>query len=316
MEHKFTESYKVNFEKLEKRILDAKYDEESKDMVNNLVNKTLIVCTGGSKVVGNYLKLCLENKNIIATVIEPRDYFYMDSVMSYKNLVIISNSMKSNGLLNILESFWGEKYIITGSDKEFYANNIRYEIEDKEKSFISLANTLVPMKLILESSVHENSNSLIKEMLLNARKLVQNINYNFVEDSIIQVMTGYDTTASCSALESSLVETGASSVTIHDKGSFCHGRSNLIFRYKHSPIVFLGSVKCEFNNVLKEALCEYNVLDFSNVMYDNKLIEEFYKVICMYYLSLKVCLDKSIDMTMPDYDQKLVKKLYNYRGEM
>lgn len=29
MEHKFTESYKVNFEKLERRILNAKYEERS-----------------------------------------------------------------------------------------------------------------------------------------------------------------------------------------------------------------------------------------------------------------------------------------------
>lgn len=34
---------------------------------------------------------------------------------------------------------------------------------------------------------------------------------------------------------------------------------------------------------------------------------------CMNYLSLKVCLDKNINMF---YDQGVVRKLYNYRGVM
>lgn len=36
----------------------------------------------------------------------------------------------------------------------------------------------------------------------------------------------------------------------------------------------------------------------------------------MYYLSLKICFDKNIDMTMPDYDERVVKKLYSYKGGM
>lgn len=313
MEHKFTESYKVNFEKLERRILNAKYEERSKELISSISGKIIIVCTGGSKIVGNYLQLCLEGKGNIVKVIEPRDYFYMNNVYSYDNLVTISNSMRSNGLDFILENFKGEKYVITGSGLEFESNNIRYKIEDREKSFISLATTLVPMKLILESIVGSIDISWI---ILSAIDRVNDIDYNFSETNLIQVLSGYDSFASASALESCLIETGALSVVIHDKGSFCHGRSNLLFRNPSSPIVLLESAISEFNRVINESISNYKVLDFSDVIYNNILLEEFYKVVCMYYLSLKICLDKGIDITCPDYDTGVVRKLYNYRGVM
>lgn len=36
----------------------------------------------------------------------------------------------------------------------------------------------------------------------------------------------------------------------------------------------------------------------------------------MYFLSKKIADDKGIDLTQPEYNPKLVKKLYNFRGEM
>ena len=39
-------------------------------------------------------------------------------------------------------------------------------------------------------------------------------------------------------------------------------------------------------------------------------------MIQMYSLSKKIADDKSIDLTQPEYNPKLVKKLYNFRGEM
>ncbi len=316
MEHIFTETYQVNFDKLESRILNAKYLENSIDKIRGLNGSTLIVCTGGSKVVGNYFKLCLELHGNFVSVIEPRDYFYMSNPNSYDNLVVISHSLRSNGLDSIINSFGNNKLVFTGSDCNYDCDFVKYEIIDREKSFISLATTLVPMKILLESFYGECSDLLIKDMLDNAKSLVQSIDYDFGGSQIIQVLSGYDSLVSQSALESSLIETGASSVVIHDKGSFCHGRSNLLYRYSDSPVIFLGSVFSDFNDLLKSVLCDYKVLDFSSIKYDSLYLEEYYKVVLMYYLSLKICLDKNIDMTMPDYDERVVKKLYSYKGGM
>ena len=36
----------------------------------------------------------------------------------------------------------------------------------------------------------------------------------------------------------------------------------------------------------------------------------------MYFLSKKIADDKSIDLPQPEYNPKLVKELYNFKGEM
>ena len=36
----------------------------------------------------------------------------------------------------------------------------------------------------------------------------------------------------------------------------------------------------------------------------------------IWYLSKKIADDKNIDLTMPEYNPRLVKKMYNFKGEM
>ena len=36
----------------------------------------------------------------------------------------------------------------------------------------------------------------------------------------------------------------------------------------------------------------------------------------MYFLSKKIAEDKNIDLTQPEYNPTLVKKLYKFKGEM
>lgn len=315
MEHNFTETYKVNFNKLKFRLLDANYDKKLAEELVNIKGSTLIVCTGGSKSVGYYLEMCINDFGLVK-VIEPRDYFYMSEVKYYDNLVIVSNSMKSNGLENILDDFKGNKYIITGSNQNYNASVLRYVMNDNERSFISLANTLIPMMIILESFEKIDAKLIIADMLLMALELVNSIGYDFSNSNLIQIISGYDSRVTQTVLESNLVETGALGVVIHDKGSLCHGRSNLIYRNPDSPIIFLGNKLNYFDEFLKESLLNYNIIDLADIKYERSLINEFYKVIVMYYLSLNICISKNIDMCMPDYDKSVVRKLYNYRGVM
>ena len=92
MEHKNTEGSKINYEKLYDRITSVNNLENTinmKNMINRLKGSTLLVATGGSKVVANYLKLLLENLSIICDLIEPRDYFYKSNVKLYDNLIVV-----------------------------------------------------------------------------------------------------------------------------------------------------------------------------------------------------------------------------------
>ena len=159
----------------------------------------------------------------------------------------------------------------------------------------------------------------IKELLIRSREKIDKISVNFKDISLIQIMSGYETKTSCSVLESNLVETGLAAPVIHDKGSFCHGRSNLLFQYPDSHVIYLCHQRRELDNILIELINrEYSnisIFDTEDIT-ENYFWKEYYLILQMYFLSKKIADDKSIDLTQPEYNPKLVKKLYNFRGEM
>ena len=185
------------------------------------------------------------------------------------------------------------------------------ELYDKEKSFISLAASLGPISFLLDSTTSLNlelDSSEIKKM-----------NDNFKDTSLIQIISGYETKSSASVLESNLTEAGLTSSVIHDKGSFCHGRSNLLFQYPNSYIVYLCHQRKKLDNILIKLINqEYsNILIFNTEdIEENYFWKEYYLILQMYFLSKKIADDKNTDLTQPEYNPKLIKKLYNFRGEM
>ena len=49
---------------------------------------------------------------------------------------------------------------------------------------------------------------------------------------------------------------------------------------------------------------------------ENIYWKEYYLTLQMYFLSKKIAEDKNIDLTMPEYNPRLVNKMYNFKGEM
>lgn len=342
IKHTHTEPSEINFSKLEKRILNINdpllnKSNDIREMLYQLTidnTPTLIVATGGSKVVAYYLQLIIERleiDGIICEVIEPRDYFYKANKNQFSNLIAISTSGNTNGIKEVLDDFNGTKFLITQNNQEINYqvvswDNEKYEIE---KSFISLASSLGPITLMLDATTSLNMeissdeikkiNDKIKELLNRSRKKIDKISVNFKDVSLIQIMSDYETKTSSSVLESNLVETGLAAPVIHDKGSFCHGRSNLLFQYPDSHVIYLCHQRRELDNILIELINR----EYSNIsIFDTEDIKEdyfwkeYYLMLQMYFLSKKIADDKSIDLTQPEYNPKLVKKLYNFRGEM
>lgn len=356
--HKNTEEAKINFSKIEERLLqinDPNLFTNFQFSRNEYILKngpTLIVATGGSKASAYYLKMFLESRGTLCEIIEPRDYFYKRNSNSFKNLIALSNSGKSNGILEILRSFPRECYLITSEythQEEDYGHNFGYyrneptplfdilywsngKYIEREKSFISIIPTLAPMLMFLELSIlkekkkgellHEDLikiNEKLKQLLNKSKERVNNLKFNFKDTNLIQIMSGYDTTCSSSILESNMIETGTSSVVTHDKGSYCHGRSNLLFQNPESPIIYLAHQMKDFDNELLKVLTqEYpNIFLFHTLDEDVSIFwKEYYLALQMYYLSKKIAEDKGIDITMPEYNPQVVKKLYRYKGEM
>lgn len=342
IKHTHTEPSQINFSKLEERILSINdpllnKTNDIREMLCQLTinNKpTLIVATGGSKVVAYYLQLIIERlgtNGVICEVIEPRDYFYKVNRNQFSNLIAISTSGNTNGIKEALDDFNGTKFLITQNNQENNYQVISWGNEkyETEKSFISLASSLGPITLMLgattslnmeiSSSEIKKINDKINQLLIKSREKVDKISVNFKDISLIQIMSGYETKTSCSVLESNLVETGLVSPVIHDKGSFCHGRSNLLFQYPDSHVIYLCHQRRELDNILIELINR----EYSNIsIFDTEDIKEdyfwkeYYLLLQMYFLSKKIADDKSIDLTQPEYNPKLVKKLYNFRGEM
>ena len=358
IKHTHTESTEINFAKLEERLLQINDPDALTNFTftnHGLLFRdvpSLIVATGGSKAAAYYLKMFFESRGTIAEVIEPRDFFYKQNTNIFQNLIAISNSGKTNGILDILRStckpFHGAKFLITGDYIEqsedyylcgsselpifftLYWGNRKYD--DREKSFVSIIPTLAPMLMVLELALlieqrqYEISkedlvkiNDKLKDLFARSKEKVDKLDFNFKNTNLIQVMSGYDTQCSSCILESNMVETGTSSIVIHDKGSYCHGRSNLLFQNPKSPMVYLAhQMKGLDDELLKTLTKRYpNIFLFDTLDENSNLFwKEYYLALQMYFLSKKIAEDKNIDLTCPEYDPHLVRKLYNYRGEM
>lgn len=342
IKHSHTEPTELNFSKLEERIMQVndsylgKYND-IREMLYELTidnNPTLIMATGGSKVIAYYLQLIIERlglNGIICEVIEPRDYFYKVNRNMFSNLIVISASGNTNGISEALLDFKGNKYLITENKKESNYQVVSWgnELYDKEKSFISLATSLGPISLLLDSTTSLNLelgsneikriNNKIKELLTRSREKIDTLNTNFKDISLIQIMSGYETKTSASVLESNLTEVGLAAPVIHDKGSYCHGRSNLLFQYPNSRIIYLSHGLKELDSLLIDSInSEYsNISVFdTNDLSDNIFWKEYYLILQMYFLSKKIAEDKNIDLTQPEYNPTLVKRLYKFKGEM
>jgi hypothetical protein len=342
IKHTHTEPAELNFSKIEERIMQVndpylgKYND-IREMLYELIieNKpTLIMATGGSKVIAYYLQLIIERlrfNGIICEVIEPRDYFYKANREIFSNLIAISASGNTNGINEALLDFKGKKYLITENKKDanyqvvFWGN----DLYDREKSFISLATSLGPISLLLDSTTSlylklgsneiKKINDKIKELLSRSREKIDKLNVNFKDTSLIQIMSGYETKSSASVLESNLTEVGLAASVIHDKGSYCHGRCNLLFQYPDSRMIYLTHDLKELDNLLIDSInSEYsNVYIFDTIdLNENIFWKEYYLILQMYYLSKKIADEKNIDLTQPEYNPTLVKRLYKFKGDM
>lgn len=342
IKHTHTEPTEFNFSKLEERIMQVndpylgKYND-IREMLYELTidsKPTLIMATGGSKVIAYYSQLIIERlglTGIICEVIEPRDYFYKANINMFSNLIVISASGNTNGISEALLDFKGNKYLITENVKEsnYQVESWGNELYDREKSFISLATSLGPISLLLDSTTSLNLelssneikkiNDKIKELLLRSKEKINKLNVDFKDTSLIQIMSGYETKSSASVLESNLTEVGLAPAVIHDKGSYCHGRSNLLFQYPNSRIIYLSHGLKELDDLLIDSINgEYsNISVFdTNDLSDNIFWKEYYLILQMYFLSKKIAEDKNIDLTQPEYNPTFVKKLYKFKGEM
>lgn len=331
---------KENFDLLLSRIIDSNncvdYGETIKK-IKKIKHSCICIGTGGSQAVSQYAQRIISQKNnVIAVNMEPRDVLY-ENIGVYKNICAFTYGGDNEGInkaLDISGYYNLNRYAFTSNDAKLkytlcnsskdslinYGGNIK-----NEYSFISIASTLIPMSILLRYYLELNEKdffNLMCELYLKNYKNnedINNIDYNLILDynHAVEIMTGDNTYTACKVLESNMVEAGLAEPTIHEKYSYCHGRSTLTYHHKNKLLIYLlnGQKKFIDEKLLNEQEALYERIIILKSEEQNKLVGEL--DLAMKALFLSKCIAESLnkDLSKIDYAPQ-VKRLYRYKGEM
>ena len=297
-----------NFEKLERRIFDSLYNSDLEKInyeLSKIDGPTLTSGVGGSNVVSEYASKILSNKNkIITKCIEPRDIKYIDTNL-YKNIIVCSYSGNNYGVeLSFMNNL--KHYLLASKEnnnKEI--TNLTYDSTDSEKSFISLAGTLIPCSILLNYYLNNH-----KEMIIDN---LDNYKYNFDTNcDIYEIFSGYDTSTASKYLESTMTEAGIGIPLVHDKYSYCHGRSTMSKIYNNIAIYFNSDT--ELDKKLLNELPKY-YKDIILLDYKPNLMSEYILLVKCMYLTKYIAEKNNKDLSGVEYNP-IVKKIYKYNGKI
>ena len=327
--HTSTVPMKETFDRLEDRLIDANWNIEAsslKNILDHLKGTTVTTGCGGSLVVADFLTKVLEERGFFCVTRNTRDILHNRNNMD--NLFAYSYSGNTHGIELALNKFQGNKYLLTCNHQKENSIFLGYEKMEKEKSFISLSSTLIPIGEFLkyhEKISKEDFSKKIKSYLKEIKPWLRTLsNQNFLSygsSEVFEIMTGYDTEVASCFLESTLVEADLGSPIIHGKYGYCHGRSTLNYQDKKSHnLIYLINEKTELDDFLLELLqnTDYfpvTVIDVSNA--NTSSLERQYELLLKsIFVCKKIAEDKKMDLSQVEYNPRIVQKVYRYKGEM
>ncbi len=299
---------KENFEKLEMRIFDSLYNTDLEKInyeLSKIEGSTLVSGVGGSSVVAEYASKILAKKNhVITRNTEPRDFRYINTNL-YKNVLVCSYSVNNYGVeiafLNNLKHY----LLASRKYEKDDVINLTYNCLDKEHSFISLAATLIPCSILLNYYLDNE-----KDMIIDS---LDSYSFKFdVKCDAFEIFTGIDSSVASKYLESTMVEAGIGIPIIHDKYSYCHGRST-ISTVKNNIAIYLDTGK-ELDKLLLEEIPKY-YKDVVVLKASNTILDEYITLVKCMYLTKYIAEVNEKDLSKVEYNP-IVKKLYKYNGNL
>ena len=300
-----------NFEFLKDRIVDS-LSYTDLDYINNELSKlnepTLFSGVGGSNVVSEFGSKVINIKNNIVSInSEPRNFLYQNNI-PFKNVIACSYSGNNYGIeLSFRNSL--KKYLL--SNNSFNDDNVTYLKYNtnipKENSFISLGATLIPVSILLSYYLNKDNNLILD--------CIEELPFNFNPTSnIYEVFSGYDTSTASKYLESTMVESGIGIPVVHDKYSYCHGRSTLGYNYNATAIYY--NRNSEFDKMMLEELKKYyNLIITIDSKFKDQILDDYQMLIQSMYLSKYIAEKNLIDLSKINYSP-IVKKLYKYNKQI
>ena len=297
-----------NFEKLDGRVFDSLYttDLEKINYELSKINEPILVSgVGGSSVVSDYASKIINKKNnVITKSVEPRDFKYLNT-NGFKSVLACSYSGKTYGVS--LAFFNDMKHYLLASkeSEEKDVINLTYNCTEKEKSFISLSSTLIPCSILLNYYLENEKEYIIDN--------IESYEYDFdVNCDAFEIFTGLETSTASKYLESTIIESSIGVPIIHDKYSYCHGRST--FSTTNNNIAIYFNLNTELDKVLLRELPKYYkdviILDSKNTP-----MSEYILLIKCMYLTKYIAEMKNKDLSGVDYSP-IVKKIYYFNGSV
>ena len=300
-----------NFKFLKDRIVDS-LSYTDLDYINNELSKlnepTLFSGVGGSNVVSEFGSKVINIKNNIVSInSEPRNFLYQNNI-PFKNVIACSYSGNNYGIeLSFRNSL--KKYLL--SNNSFNDDNVTYLMYNtnipKENSFISLGATLIPVSILLSYYLNKDNNLILD--------CIEELPFNFNPTSnIYEIFSGYDTITASKYLESTMVESGIGIPVVHDKYSYCHGRSTLGYNYNATAIYYNRNT--EFDKMMLEELKKYyNLIITIDSKFKDQILDDYQMLIQSMYLSKYIAEKNLIDLSKINYSP-IVKKLYKYNKQI
>ena len=300
-----------NFDLLKGRVIDVldKTDlEYIKYELSKINEPTAVSGVGGSNVVSEFASKVLREKNkIISINVEPRDFNY-DYFYGFKNVLSCSYGGNNYGVTMSFNNNL-KKYLLASNKYE--DENITYLKYDtsipREKSFISLGATLIPISILLNYYLNGNNDFILD----NIKETVFDIDNRI---NIYEIFTGNDTSTASKYLESTFLEAGLGIPIVHDKYDYCHGRSTISTNYKNNVIYFNRDT--EFDKMMLEELKKYyNQIIVIDSISNDLVIDDYQMLIKSMYLTKYLAEIQNIDLSIVKYSP-MVKKLYKYNGQI
>lgn len=301
---------KTNFEYLKRRVEDAleKTDlEYIRSELLKIKDASIVSGVGGSSVVSEFGSKVLNQKNgIISINCEPRDFLYQ-GVSGFKNVISCSYSGNNYGVDLSFDNDL-KKYLLSNNPSTSEdVVNLQYQTTiDKERSFISLGATLIPVSILMDYYLEGEDNKLLD--------LILEKDFSFEPSHVYEIFSGYDTRTAAKYLESTLVESGIGIPIVHDKYSYCHGRSTLSTVQQSNAIYFNRGT--EFDKMMVEELKQYyqEVIVINSKSRD-QVIDDFQMLVQAMYLTKYLAEKQSKDLSKVEYSP-VNKKLYKYSGQI
>ena len=296
---------KVNFEYLKGRVVDT-FDNTDTEFINYELSKldkpTLVSGIGGSSVVSDFGAKVLSIKNsIITRNTEPRDMIYMNSG-NYSNIVACSYGGSNYGVESSFNNDL-KKYLLSRNRNEDVVNLQYNTTIDNERSFISLGATLIPVSILINYYMNGDMSFLDD---IEEKKFMFD-----TECDIYEIFSGYDTSTTSKYLESTMVESGIGVPIVHDKYSYCHGRSTMSIN-NNSIAIFLNRNTELDKLLLSEISRYYKSVIVIDGKYKDMILDDYQMLVQAMYLTKFIAESKSKDLSKVDYSP-LCKTLYKCR---